>query len=98
MEVCEPRLEHVACDLCGADAPMPLAQVRDRVFGLPGVFQLVRCTSCGLVYLNPRPLAADLAAYYPSEEYYAYRTPAVAPVGGEHALTGAAAAPHLPDY
>jgi len=84
MEVCEPRLEPVACDLCGADAPVPIAQVRDRVFGLPGVFPLVRCASCGLVYLNPRPVAADLAAYYPSEEYYAYRAPAIVP---DHLLT-----------
>ncbi|MCC7355251.1 MAG: class I SAM-dependent methyltransferase [Anaerolineae bacterium] len=79
MKGVEPRLEHVTCDLCGADAPAPVAQVRDRVLGLTHAFRLVRCVSCGLVYLDPRPVTEDLTAYYPPEEYYAYRPPVVAP-------------------
>jgi 2-polyprenyl-3-methyl-5-hydroxy-6-metoxy-1,4-benzoquinol methylase len=34
---------------------------------LPGTFRLVQCHNCGLVYQNPRPLAAEIGFYYPPE-------------------------------
>ncbi len=37
------------------------------MLGIPGVFPVVMCRSCGLVYLNPRPNDALLACYYPKE-------------------------------
>ena len=35
------------------------------------VFAAVRCASCGLVYLNPRPDVSELATIYPSN-YHAF--------------------------
>ena len=36
-----------------------------------GEFTLVRCPSCGLVFLDPRPTPQEMAAYYPDD----YHTP-----------------------
>ncbi len=37
----------------------------DRRYGVAGRFRVVRCRSCGLVYVNPRPDPASLGRYYP---------------------------------
>jgi 2-polyprenyl-3-methyl-5-hydroxy-6-metoxy-1,4-benzoquinol methylase len=67
-------MEYVTCNLCGADRPLPFATARDRQHWLPGIFTLVQCAQCGLIYLNPRPADADLAAYYP-DDYNLYAIP-----------------------
>lgn len=60
--------EAVRCNFCGADNTDILVQDgKDRRHGLPGEFRLVKCRNCGLVYLNPRPTAEALSAYYPPE-------------------------------
>lgn len=48
-------------------------QARDRHYGNPGLFQIVKCTSCGLMFLNPMPTVAYLSGAYP-ENYYAYQS------------------------
>lgn len=58
-------LEKINCDLCGADNTDLLFQGRDRLYGLPGMFPVVICRECRLVYVNPRPGAAALADHYP---------------------------------
>jgi 2-polyprenyl-3-methyl-5-hydroxy-6-metoxy-1,4-benzoquinol methylase len=72
-------MEYVSCNLCGADRPLSFATTRDHQHWLPGSFTLVQCGRCGLVYLNPRPAGAELAAYYP-DDYDLYATP-----NGRHA-------------
>ncbi|MHB8626366.1 MAG: class I SAM-dependent methyltransferase [Aggregatilineales bacterium] len=69
------RLESVGCDLCGAAANQAreVLWVRDRIYGLPGEFTLVRCEACGLLYLNPRPDRAQIGAYYPDLNYHAFK-------------------------
>jgi hypothetical protein len=42
-------VERVDCPLCHADKPHP--------WGLENGFDCVRCTACGLLYVNPRPVA-----------------------------------------
>ncbi|GBD17239.1 putative S-adenosylmethionine-dependent methyltransferase [bacterium HR26] len=62
------ELEHITCDLCGADDAEPVLDLRDlihRTTDLP--FTLVRCRRCGLRYLNPRPLPAQLGRFYPAD-------------------------------
>jgi 2-polyprenyl-3-methyl-5-hydroxy-6-metoxy-1,4-benzoquinol methylase len=49
-------LEHVACDLCGADDAEP----RFR----QGEWTLVRCRRCSLVYLDPRPEPEVIASEF----------------------------------
>ena len=61
-------MHETACPLCGADRPHPAYHItRDCQHGTRGPFHGVRCTECGVLYLNPRPSAAELARYYPTE-------------------------------
>jgi SAM-dependent methyltransferase len=66
------QLETVACDLCGSTDSRPVMCVRDRMYDIPGEFQLVRCQKCGLLYLNPRPDFASIGRYYPDLDYHAF--------------------------
>jgi len=63
----EPNLEEVACALCGAEEAGPILQGRDLRRKLPGEFCVVRCASCGLAYVNPRPTEHEMRRYYPSD-------------------------------
>ena len=60
-------VETVACNLCGSPARELLFRARDEVFGGPEDFGIVRCASCGLVYLSPRPVKETMAAHYPPD-------------------------------
>jgi SAM-dependent methyltransferase len=73
MRIAEPsqtfpaHLETVPCDLCGDDEAEPVLRLQDWMFQTTEEeFQLVRCRSCGLLYLNPRPSPAALDRYYPT--------------------------------
>jgi len=62
----EPKyLETVACNLCGSQE----TEDWDEVEG----FSIVRCRSCGLVYVNPRLNAEGLRIAY-GEEYFSMHT------------------------
>jgi SAM-dependent methyltransferase len=71
MSAMADEMEVVACPACGSDSFVPRHVVRDHLFGQPGEFVLVRCEACHVDYLNPRPTAAGLARFYPSE-YFCY--------------------------
>ncbi len=62
------ELENVSCDLCGADNSAPLIQARDYRYGHPEMFNIVKCQHCGLIYLNPRPIAESVLERY-KEDY-----------------------------
>jgi 2-polyprenyl-3-methyl-5-hydroxy-6-metoxy-1,4-benzoquinol methylase len=55
----------VSCPLCGKDDCEMLFEAADRLELAKDKFRIVRCTSCGLAYLNPRPEEGKLAGYYP---------------------------------
>lgn len=62
------------CYLCGS-AGEPLHQgLRDRINHAPGVWNISRCSnrSCGLMWLNPMPLEADIGEAY--RTYYTHRS------------------------
>src|SRR5882757_10050519 len=70
--------ETVPCPLCGgADAKL-VFHACDRLFALPGQYSLVRCESCSLAYVNPRPTFDALGRHYP-DDYFAVRPPELAP-------------------
>lgn len=60
----------VACDLCGSSETVLLFMLPDQRFPTgTQSFRLVECRGCGLIYLNPRPEAEELASYYPEPFY-----------------------------
>jgi 2-polyprenyl-3-methyl-5-hydroxy-6-metoxy-1,4-benzoquinol methylase len=66
------RLESVRCGVCDGDRWSPRASGKDYEYRTSDdTFQVVQCQSCGNLYLNPRPIAAELSTIYP-ENYYAY--------------------------
>lgn len=68
----EIEKEYVRCNLCEADNSQLLFVGKDRWFKKEGLFNVVKCKECGLIYLNPRPTQKDIGHYYPTE-YCPYR-------------------------
>ena len=74
-------MENVDCALCGDVESHVVLTTTDRLCGAgeaadgepgsgsprPARFTLVRCRSCGLVYLDPRPTADEIGSYYPDD-------------------------------
>lgn len=60
------------CICCGAEGLSLYAGLRDRLFGIPGVWSLSRCANpdCGLLWLDPMPLQEDIHKAYAS--YYTH--------------------------
>jgi 2-polyprenyl-3-methyl-5-hydroxy-6-metoxy-1,4-benzoquinol methylase len=52
------------CFLCGSKGMLLYQNLRDRLFGIPGVWNFLRCPHCGFVWLNPRPIFEDLNTVY----------------------------------
>lgn len=56
--------ERDLCLLCD-NKETPLYQdLRDRLFSAPGTWMLLRCSKCGLVWLNPQPIPEDIGKLY----------------------------------
>ena len=66
-------LENVSCALCGEKQGTTELEARDWLHGSGETFRYVRCSRCGLVYLNPRPRPQDIGRYYPRESYYTFQ-------------------------
>lgn len=58
-------MEHVKCNLCGADDTEFLFYARNRNSRAKEIFNLVKCKICCLTYLNPRPDKDEIGVYYP---------------------------------
>lgn len=58
----------ITCPVCSSDESSVLLTGQDHICGDSTTFRLVRCASCGLVYLNPRPDAGELSDHY-AERY-----------------------------
>lgn len=70
-------MEYVPCNLCQSTAFDPLyIHVPDLLLNRSEVCStLVRCTTCGLIYQNPRPLSREMDQHYP--EMYDWYGPAL---------------------
>jgi 2-polyprenyl-3-methyl-5-hydroxy-6-metoxy-1,4-benzoquinol methylase len=65
------RMEEItACLLCGKEGAELYGSLSDHLFGVPGEWGFLQCTECGLAWLNPRPIAADLHQTY--RTYYTH--------------------------
>jgi SAM-dependent methyltransferase len=65
------QLEYTNCDLCGNDKTAFFLEAVSAV--TQEKFKIVRCRSCGLIYLNPRPVKETIGSYYPAGSYYSYQ-------------------------
>ena len=59
------ELEDAPCPMGCAREDEELFVGRDRFYGRPGTFPVVRCRRCHLIRTNPRPTLANIGAYYP---------------------------------
>jgi SAM-dependent methyltransferase len=66
-------VKNTECVACGSrDAPIQIGLVYDHEYRSTEIeFSMVRCTHCGLVYLDPRPDVSELPRIYPPT-YYSY--------------------------
>ena len=71
-------LEDCLCPLGCAPSDEDVVTGRDRLQGLPGEFNVVRCRQCGLMRTNPRPTPETIGFYYP-EDYAPYVITTVSP-------------------
>ncbi|HEX6242842.1 MAG TPA: class I SAM-dependent methyltransferase [Polyangiales bacterium] len=74
IQLAQEAQEEVPCPGCGEDKPQLVMWARDRLFGRPGSYRIVRCESCGLGYLSPRPTLQSLGLHYP-DDYFIYKKP-----------------------
>lgn len=59
------QTEEHDCPVCRKSSyNVLLRNVRDRLWGKPGIFQVQRCSQCGLVTTRPRPTAEFQSFYY----------------------------------
>lgn len=66
------NLVHEQCCVCDTDDAVPLGVGRDYEYATTdNEFLAMQCSSCGLVYLNPRPSTNDFPTIYP-ESYHAF--------------------------
>jgi len=59
------EMEDVSCPNGCLEDDKILFSSCDRLHGLPGEFNIVRCTVCGLMRTNPRPTQETIGYYYP---------------------------------
>lgn len=72
-EEATPSKSEASCPLCGASLPGATISGADRLFGLPGKFDISICTQCGAGVTLPVLSASQLGALYP-DDYDAYVT------------------------
>jgi SAM-dependent methyltransferase len=70
--------KYVNCDICGGDKNKILFSGGDFRFGRGGLFNIVQCDRCGLIYLNPRPTAESMLRLY-KENYTPDSKPYILP-------------------
>lgn len=58
-------MKHVNCNICEADKTKFCFTAKDRNSSEKILFYLVKCTECGLIYLNPRPDEEEILKFYP---------------------------------
>ena len=63
------------CLLCGSEGAALHSDLQDRLFSAPGSWSLRKChtPACGLIWLDPMPLAEDIVKAY--AEYYTHGDP-----------------------
>lgn len=63
---------NVNCNLCGSRDHKAIIYSKDYTFPGTEKFQVVKCLTCGLVFINPRPTDDEMGRYYPDKYYDRY--------------------------
>lgn len=74
-------LETAACPVGCPPDDEPVCVGHDRLHGLLGTFQVVRCRHCGLMRTDPRPTIETIGFYYP-HDYAPHGTGVLEPATG----------------
>lgn len=61
------------CMLCGSEGGVLYSGLRDRLFGVPGIWNLMRCPICQFVWIDPKPTPDDIGKLY--TQYYTHTSP-----------------------
>lgn len=61
------------CIVCKGKIFSILFKTKDRMFDLPGLFEVKKCHRCGLIFLDPQPSQSILEKHYPRHQYYSYK-------------------------
>jgi SAM-dependent methyltransferase len=62
-------METVNCNLCGSDNYKVIYSMPDIRYFVDEWFNVVKCSNCGLGFINPRPTYTEISRYYPSSFY-----------------------------
>ena len=66
------KLVHAECCICNSADAEKIGAGRDFEYHTSDdIFNVMRCNSCGLIYLNPRPEVSEFETIYPSN-YHAF--------------------------
>lgn len=65
------------CPLCQAKGEIYYANLRDRSYHTKGEWAFSQCNDCGVLWINPRPLATEIDKLY--QEYFTHE-------GGDNAI------------
>jgi len=87
------------CIACGRDGVELYGALRDELYGAPGTWRMVRCADarCGMLWLDPRPLAADLIKAYASYHTHGRRARGARELGLSALNASCKLASHLVD-
>jgi SAM-dependent methyltransferase len=68
-------MEHPACDFCGGRDAVEVTRQTDILHRTTDtIFTIVRCTGCGLQFVNPRPSRKEIGRYY-ADHYSFHEAP-----------------------
>lgn len=78
------------CYLCGAPGEFLYRNLKDRLFGAPGSWNVKRCLrpGCGLAWLDPMPTQEDLGKAY--KNYFTHQSPVAQNIVRKNGLLGQA--------
>ena len=60
------------CPLCQGEGEMYYDNLADRLYHTQGVWSFRRCVECGILWMNPRPVASEIHRLY--QEYFTHES------------------------
>jgi ubiquinone/menaquinone biosynthesis C-methylase UbiE len=64
--------ENKFCPICKSNNIKTVYSTHDRHYGIEGIFNVSKCNSCLVRFINPMPTEDELTKLYPENTFYAY--------------------------